>query len=235
MLFDLRARGRRRTVQFVYLGLAVLMGGGLILFGIGGATSGGLLDAFNGSGGSSSGANIYQQRAERDLALAQKHPNDPARWSQLARDQYYVATSGNGYDSQTGTFTAQAVPALRKASAAWQHYLSLNPPHPDADVAALMARAYAGGLNDLPKAVEAWQLYTQAHPSGPVYTQLARLAYAAGQTRTGDLAAAKAIALTPKAQRAFVRTQLQQIKAQAARQAASPGAAGASPATPTHP
>ena len=46
MLFDLRGRGRRRAVQAIYLGLAILMGGGLVLFGIGGATSGGLLDAF---------------------------------------------------------------------------------------------------------------------------------------------------------------------------------------------
>ena len=33
MLFDLRGRGRRRTIQVIYLGLAVLMGGGLVLFG----------------------------------------------------------------------------------------------------------------------------------------------------------------------------------------------------------
>ena len=45
MLFDLRGRGRRRTVQVIYLSLAILMGGGLVLFGIGGATSGGLIDA----------------------------------------------------------------------------------------------------------------------------------------------------------------------------------------------
>ena len=47
MLFDLRGRGRRRTVKFVYITLAVLMGGGLVLFGIGGggATQGGLVDA----------------------------------------------------------------------------------------------------------------------------------------------------------------------------------------------
>ena len=34
MLFDLRGRGRRRTVQVIYLSLAILMGGGLVLFGI---------------------------------------------------------------------------------------------------------------------------------------------------------------------------------------------------------
>ena len=36
MLFDLRGRGRRRTVKVVYITLAFLMGGGLVLFGIGG-------------------------------------------------------------------------------------------------------------------------------------------------------------------------------------------------------
>ena len=45
MLFDLRGR-RRRAVQGTYLMLALLMGGGLVLFGIGGSVSGGLLDAF---------------------------------------------------------------------------------------------------------------------------------------------------------------------------------------------
>ena len=47
MLFDLRGRGRRRFVQGIYLGLAILMGGGLILFGVGAGTNGGLLDAFS--------------------------------------------------------------------------------------------------------------------------------------------------------------------------------------------
>ena len=52
MLFDLRGRGRRRTVQVIYLTLAILMGGGLVLFGIGGGTNGGLFDAIGGNGGS---------------------------------------------------------------------------------------------------------------------------------------------------------------------------------------
>ena len=56
MLFDLRGR-RRRAVQVTYLMLALLMGGGLVLFGIGGSVSGGLIDAFKGTGGGSSGDN----------------------------------------------------------------------------------------------------------------------------------------------------------------------------------
>ena len=47
MLFDLRGAGRRTTIKIVYLSLAILMGGGLVLFGIGGDVSGGLFDAFS--------------------------------------------------------------------------------------------------------------------------------------------------------------------------------------------
>ena len=52
MLFDLRGRGRRRTVQAIYLSLAILMGGGLVLFGIGSDQSGGIVDAVVGEGSS---------------------------------------------------------------------------------------------------------------------------------------------------------------------------------------
>src|SRR3954465_4102042 len=45
MLFALRGSGRRTTVKVVYVTLAILMGGGLVLFGIGGSVSGGLIDA----------------------------------------------------------------------------------------------------------------------------------------------------------------------------------------------
>ena len=41
MLFDLRGRGRRRTVRVIYIGLAVLIGLGLVGFGIGGGFGGG--------------------------------------------------------------------------------------------------------------------------------------------------------------------------------------------------
>ena len=71
MLFDLRGRGRRRTVQAIYLTLAVLMGGGLVLFGIGGSVSGGLFDAvgLTGGGGSSSSANEQLQKQEKAALL----------------------------------------------------------------------------------------------------------------------------------------------------------------------
>jgi len=63
MLFDLRGRGRRRTIQAIYVTLAVLMGGGLVFFGIGGNTSGGLFDAFKGGSGSSRAADWIRKSA----------------------------------------------------------------------------------------------------------------------------------------------------------------------------
>ena len=50
MLFDLRGRGRRRAVKIIYLGLAILLGGGLVFFGVGGNVQGGLFDAFQAAG-----------------------------------------------------------------------------------------------------------------------------------------------------------------------------------------
>src|SRR5437588_7096743 len=83
MLFDLRARGRRRTVQAVYLGLALLIGGGLILFGVGtGSGLGGLLNAFTNSNSGSSKPAISQ--AEKTaLRQTRLHPSSPAAWVQL--------------------------------------------------------------------------------------------------------------------------------------------------------
>ena len=55
MLFDLRGRHRRRAVKFIYVGLALLIGGGLILFGVGaGSGGGGLLNAATENSGSGS-------------------------------------------------------------------------------------------------------------------------------------------------------------------------------------
>src|SRR6202011_4440071 len=106
MLFALRGRGRRRTIQAIYLWLAILMGGGLVFFGIGGATNGGLLDAFKGSGGGGSGGSLFDARlkaAERRVALA---PNDPSAWAQLTLLRFQVANVPANYDPSGNGYTA---------------------------------------------------------------------------------------------------------------------------------
>src|SRR5215211_3616640 len=100
MLFDLRGRGRRRTVKLVYITLALLMGGGLVLFGIGGggAMQGGLVDAITGSSGGDTGAGRFD-KAERDAAAAtRRNPQNAAAWAALARARVQNAGFGDNFD-----------------------------------------------------------------------------------------------------------------------------------------
>jgi predicted Zn-dependent protease len=216
MLFDLRHRGRRRTVQAVYLGLAVLMFFGLVLFGVGAGNGfGGLLNAFTGSGSSGAQKQVVsqlQQAAERQTQL---NPNDPTGWANMVQATWTSAGQGSNYSTTTGTFTAAGKRELASTTQAWQRYLQLTK-SPDPNLAILAARAYAA-LGDFSNAAKSWEMETNANPNQlKGYECLAVASYAAKQTRKADLAAAKAISLAPKLQQATLKAQLQQVKSQAA-------------------
>jgi hypothetical protein len=218
MLFDLRSRGRRRTVQGIYLMLAVLMGGGLVFWGIGsGGVGGGLFDAI-GLGGGSKGRSAgnplekIEQQAERQVRT---HPADPKGWAALAKARYQLAGQGENYDQNTGKFTATGRRELARAAQAWNRHLAVADGHPDADVARLMVQAYGPfGLNQPREGVRAAEIVAEAQPTAQTYYQLAVYAYAAGQTRKGDLAARKAVQLAPPDQRAAVKAQVDAAKQQ---------------------
>ena len=211
MLFDLRSRGRRTTVRVVYLGLAILIGGGLILFGVGtGLGGGGLLNAFNGG---SNNQNQVVSGAERQAEKAVKaDPSNPAAWAKLVEARSTAATTdGSGFDVNTGTFTAHGKSELKQLTQAWKRYLALVK-SPNALDGILAARAY-GSLNDYSGAAGAWEAVTgSAANNTTAYECLAVTAYAAGQTRKGDLAAAKALSLLPKAQRTPISTSFKAAK-----------------------
>jgi hypothetical protein len=241
MLFDLQSRGRKNFVKVIYLGLAILMGGGLVLFGIGtGTGGGGLLDVFTG-GSSSTSAQVSssEKRANREVRL---HPQDPRAWADLARARYQTAGLGENYDQAanqgTGAFTDEGRAKLETAAAAWRRYLTLEPQHPDTTLARLMATAYSEtGLNDPAQAASAMEIVTEEDPTAASFATLSQYAYVAGQVRKGDLAAAKAVQLAPDVQRRLLRSQLLVIKRQALRQAAesavrSAGGSGATAAPP---
>jgi hypothetical protein len=200
MLFDLRGPGRRNAVKVIYVFLTLLMGGGLILFGVGtGSGTGGLLDAFKNNGGSSNGSTFTKriQNLEKKVRLS---PKDDAAWAQLARLQTQEAGVNAQTDPSTGAlaYNDAGKADLRRAAASWQRYLSLNPKHPNLDLARIMVFAYApGALNQPAQAVAAEEvIIDNGKPKAADYRQLAFLAYEAGQTRKGDLSATKAVALT---------------------------------------
>jgi hypothetical protein len=214
MLFDLRSRGRRRTVQGVYLGLAILMGGGLVLFGVGAGNGlGGLLNAFTGNGSGSNQGAVVSAQEKTALKAVKANPNNPDGWSQLVQARWSSAGQGSNYNVATGTFTATGKKELTGATQAWERYLQLTK-SPDPNLAILAARAYAA-LGKYSGAASAWEIEAAADPTQVKgYECLAASAYAAKETRKGDLALAKALTLVPKAQRTTLKTQVTAAKTQ---------------------
>jgi hypothetical protein len=211
MLFDLRGRGRRRTVQVIYLGLAVIMLGGLLLVGVGTGSGGGILNAFTNNGSGGSQQQVVSQQEKAALSATRLHPTDPAAWSSLVQARWSSAGQGSDYNSTTGQFTANGKKELTAATQAWQRYLQLTK-SPDTITATLAARAYSA-LANFPGEATAWEYVTLSNPSQVnAFECLAASAYAAKQTRKGDLASAKALTLVPKAQQFVLKQQLTQAK-----------------------
>ena len=168
MLFDLRGRGRRRTIQVIYLGLAVLMGGGLVLFGVGAGNGvGGLLNAFSPSGGSSAAKQYVSQQQKNAEKQTKLEPNAPQAWANLAQARYDDAGQGGGYDQSTQAYTAAGKRELAAAGQAWQRYLQLDK-HPDSTLARIMAEAYED-IGDYTHEAQAWQIVAAANPGVATY------------------------------------------------------------------
>lgn len=237
MLFDLRGRGRRRTVQVIYVSLAILMGGGLVLFGIGGDVQGGLLDAFREDSGSDN--EVVEKQVEDAEKRVRANRGDAAAWAVLARAKFQLAGQTDGYDATSRTFGGRSRQVAVDATRAWEQHLRLAKGKPNADVAALMTQAYIS-LDQPAGAVRTQEIVIDAteNPGFGQYSALAQYAYFAGQMRKGDLATQKALDDAkeeglPKARRDQIKAELASYK-QAALQQSAQGAAGgtAPPAAP---
>ncbi len=232
MLFDLQGK-RRRAVQVTYVTLAFLMGGGLVLFGIGGDVQGGIFDAFSGGGGNSNSNNsLVQDRVESNQKKLKANPRNERVRKALTRDYYQLATIET---AESGAFNDKGKENLRKAAANWQAYLALNPDKPDTSLARTALQIYdPNALNRKAQAKAAAQLIAREENDAQAYLNLVQYAALAGDTRTADLAGQKAIDLAPAAQRKQVREQVKQLKKPQAAQGAQGGAGGAagSGATP---
>ncbi len=211
MLFDLRGRGRRRTVKTIYIGLAVLIGVGLVGFGVGGGLSGGgLLNATSNNEGSSGAS--FASKIKKYEKLTRTQPNNPANWEQLAKNLLHEA-GNEGFVTSTGAPTGKGKELYRRASQAWSGYLALNPPNPNPELAQLVYVIYGEtGLNEPAKAVQALNYVVERRPTAAYYAQLSEFAYKANNTRLGDLAAGKAVSLAPASDRTRVKSELAEVK-----------------------
>jgi hypothetical protein len=240
MLFDLKGK-RRRVVQGTYLMLAILLGAGLVLFGIGSSTSGGLGDLFGGGGGSNKGNDVVQKKIDAAQKQLQVNPQNVAALGNAIRGHYQLATANA--DPNTGVFAKDARDDLQQAADEWQRYVATNPKKIDIGLGRVMVQAYSG-LAQLSTgsqssasrywtgAAEASELIAGQQPNAANYIALVQYASLAGQTNKADLAGKKAISLAPKSQRKAVQQQVTQAKAAGSSQAGggtSPAPTGTAP------
>ena len=212
------------------------MGGGLVLFGIGGSVSGGLFDAFREDSGTSSGTEALERTVTTATAATERNPQDAAAWARLVRARFQLAGADGGVDQNTGAFTAKGKRNLVAVERAWDRYIALEPDPPDDVAASFMVQAFSSaGLDKPEKAVRAMEMVIDVRgENANLYSQLAVLAYQAGQTRKGDLAADKAVELAPAADRKLLRENLDSAKTQAAGDAAAQQTVTATPSPDTH-
>src|SRR6266516_7946088 len=69
----------RKQAKWVFVFLAVVFGGGFVLFGVGSSNLSGLTDIFSGIRGGSSGPSV-----SKELKKAQANPKSPQAWHDLA-------------------------------------------------------------------------------------------------------------------------------------------------------
>jgi len=215
MLFDLQGK-RRRLVQGTYLTLAVLMGGGLVLFGIGSDVSGGgLFDAFSGGNqGGGSNNEAIEKRIDRNEKRLRANPRSEAVLKGLVRDHYALAGTKTSPGEQR--ISGEARQELTAAAAAWTRYVRLTD-KPDPSLANTALQIFdVGALNRPKEAQKATLILAEAAPKAdrPVaYVRVVQYATLARDKRTADLAGQKAVDLAPKDQRKTVRDQVKQAKA----------------------
>jgi hypothetical protein len=214
MLFDLRSRGRRRTVQVVYVGLALLFMVGFVGFGVGvGGSGGGLIEGIFG-GKEGAGSAGYGKQVSSAEARTHKHPGEAAAWAALVEARFHQAGESEFYDETKQQFTAKGKELLTKVVDDWNRYVALKPSAPTLTIAYDMIRVFGEeGLNQPAQTVAVLQLVIPTKPpSASLYGYLAKAAYQAKDASVGDLASQKTVSLSPAKERARVKAELERLK-----------------------
>jgi tetratricopeptide (TPR) repeat protein len=210
VLFDLQSPRRRRVVKFVYGGLALLLGAGLIAgtFGSGGG-NGSILDTLFGGGGGGSASSAFDdqiKQAEQKLAV---NPQDRQALISLVNLHIQAGNQKVDVDQSTGQTvpTADSADEYNKAADAWNNYLKTKPAKPNPGAALQMASGFfalaqlstssAEAQGNLEDAAKAQQIAVDDNPSFGAYAALAQYQYLAGETAAGDESIKQAKALNP--------------------------------------
>lgn len=228
MLFDLRSGRRRRVVQIVFGGLAVLFAVSFVGFGIGGDVSGGIFDALGlTSGGSSANGGLEDQVDEAEQRV-EENPRNPQALADLVQTYVQVGNQqAEGVDQSTGVLIlgSDSEDSFNKAAEVWDRYLKLEPKNLDDGVALQLGGAFfllaqnadtaTDAASDLTVAADAQQVAAEVNPSIGNLRSLVLYLYFSGRFATGDQAVERALAETSAGQREAARKQFESLRKQA--------------------
>jgi tetratricopeptide (TPR) repeat protein len=224
VLFDLRDPRRRAAIKVIYGTLAVLMGGGLIFFGIGSDAQGGLSEIFGGGGGSANEAFEDQINEAEDQVDAQPC-NEQALLSLVTLNVQAGGQQAEGIDEATGypILSTDSEDSYAQAAEAWARYLRCKPKNPDDGAALQLADAYfvsavnagsaAEAQTDLENAAEVQQVAVDANPIVGNLNRLATYLFLAGRFEQAQQVVDELIAKNPKQANA-IRKQFEQLEEQ---------------------
>lgn len=224
MIFDLKTGKRRRVVQVVFGGLALLFAVGFVGFGIGGETGGGIADLLgDDSGGDvSSQYEVQIEAAEKKLAA---EPKDPKALTDVARYRYLSGQENLSFDEETGiaTLTEEARGEWNAALDAWEQLLKTEPKDVDPQVAGQMICAYVPPLPicqvqaptdalDLTGAAQTQRILAEQDKGPGGSAQLAAFLYFDGDVKGGEEAAAEAISRAEASDRDRLTKELDKLQ-----------------------
>lgn len=208
MLFDLQGP-RKTAVKVIYLGLAILMAGGLVLFGIGSSVNGGLANVFSGDSGSSAAKDNVNKYAEQ----VQANPKNKAALQSLIAARYSLAGTPENFNQEEGTFSKEGTDQLNLMKDDWNDYLKLTDNKPNLATANYAVSGFLG-LQDAKGATKAQQIITEKQPNAANYLALMLYASYAGDTLVASGAKAQAVKLATKDEKKDVAQQIKEIEKQ---------------------
>ncbi len=208
MLFDLQG-SRKTAVKVIYLGLAILMAGGLVLFGVGSNVNGGLADVFGGS----SSADSARDQVKTYSESVQKNPKDAAALSKLIAARYALAGDTENFNAKDGTFSAEGTQQLKDARQEWGTYRKLTGDDFSTQTANYAVQVFLG-LQDAKGATNVQQLITERDPNAANYLALMLYASYAGNSLVATGAEQRALELASKDEKQEVKSQIKEIKDQ---------------------
>ena len=210
MLFDLQGP-RKTAVKAIYLGLAILLAGGLVLFGVGSSVNGGLADVFNNGGGNGD----LQKQVEKSQKAVAANPKNAKALEDLIVDRYALAGSDKNFNPKTQKFSAAGESQLKLLTKNWSTYQKLNA-KPNLTTASYAVSAYLG-LQDAKGAQKAQAVVAEKQPSAANYLALFQYAMYSGDSLASTGAEIKARQLATKDQIAEVNQQIKTIKKRVAK------------------